>query len=438
MSRPPGSVAPGFPDPATLPGSGRILIAFSGGADSVCLAGNMVESKPSRPLLAVHIDHGLDEFSSQRAARAQTLADQLGLALQVERLDPAPRRGGEAAARDARYRIFTQLLSDDELLVTGHHADDQAETVLLRLLRGAGAQGMKGIPQQRRLGAGWLARPLLRWPRSKIIEWLQARELRWQDDPTNTDLGIDRNFLRHRVLPLLESRWPSLRQRLNRSADLALGAAEALDELAAMDLEHVQGRWQTVDHDRLKALSRFRQGQVLRLWCVRLGVEPPPGRRIDVFLDQIGQAASDRQPSMEWQGHRLSLWRHKLWLHPCPPDCGGWHTRWDGQQPLTLPGRLGKMSIDGAGSTEVRSLTLRFGRHGERIHLPNQKHSQAVRQLMADLGIPPWQRDQWPRIERGGRLLAVGSRWLDRAFAAELERLDCEIRWLEPPPEFVC
>lgn len=436
MTATPGPVAPGFPEPRALPGRGRILIAFSGGADSVCLAANLIQSASDRPLLAVHIDHRLDPGSQQRAEYAQTLADQLGIDLHLERLDPPP-DGGEAGARAARYGVFARLVQDDELLVTGHHADDQAETVLLRLLRGAGPMGLKGIPEQRRFGRGWLVRPLLSWSRDEVIDWLQKHNLRYQADPTNLDTAIDRNFLRQRIMPVLESRWPGLRQSIARSATLGQGATRALEALAAMDFLSARVNDYCLDQARLQALGRYRHGQVLRHWCFQRGIDAPPARQIDNFQDQLEQAAADRQPTLQWQKQRFILWRQQLWLAPSRPNQSAWQRQWQFDTPLRLPGDLGTLALEGKQAPRLPPVMARLGRPGERIRLPGQKHSRAIKQLMADLGVPPWQRDLWPRLEGDGRVLAIGSRWLDAEFAAELARAGCDLRWLQPPDDLV-
>ncbi|TVQ30248.1 MAG: tRNA lysidine(34) synthetase TilS [Wenzhouxiangella sp.] len=438
MKSAPGISAPAFPNPDSLPGQGRILIAFSGGPDSVCLAANLVESATRRPLLAIHVDHGLDQNSQQRARRAGKLAGQLGLPLHLEQLEAPPLTGGEAAARRARYAIFERHIQDNELLVTGHHSDDQAETMLLRLLRGAGPQGLLGIPQQRQFGRGWIARPLLDWPRSAVVAWLRSRGLEWQDDPTNSDLAMDRNFLRHRIFPLLESRWPGLRQSLARSARLGAGAADALEQMALEDLAMTLGPEQRLDHGRLQTLSRFRQGQVLRYWYLEKQLEPPPARRLDVFLDQLATAANDRQPCLDWAGHRLSLWRAQLWLHRSPRSFDAWRQDWTGEGKLRLPGTLGQLELSGANTSLGSPVSIRLGRKGERLRLQNRCGSRSVNQLMAEAGIPPWQRPLWPRLERDGQVLAVGDRWLDADFGSELSRLSAKLRWQARPGEFVC
>ncbi len=436
MTTRPGPIAPGFPEPRSLPGRGRILIAFSGGSDSVCLAANLVQSATDRPLLAVHIDHGLDPGSQQRAECAQALADQLGIDLHLERLDPPP-AGGEAGARAARYDVFARLIQNEELLVTGHHADDQAETVVLRLLRGAGPTGLKGIPKQRRFSRGWIARPLLSWSRDEVLDWLKNHDLRYQADPTNLDTAIDRNFLRQRIMPLLENRWPGLRHRIARSAALGQGATEALEALAAMDLRSARANDFCLNRARLQALGRYRLGQVLRHWCFQRGLEPPPARQLDDFLDQIEQAAADRQPMLQWLKQRIILWRQHLWLTPCRPDQSAWRRQWQLDKPLPLPGDLGALAIEGPQPTRLPPVIVRLGRPGERIRLPGQTHRRAVKQLMVDLGVPPWQRGLWPRLERAGQVLAVGSRWLDAEFAAELGRAGGVLRWQQPPDDIV-
>lgn len=426
---------PPVPGASDYPGHGRILIAFSGGADSVCLAAQVARSGTTRALLAVHVDHGLDPDSADRAAQAGELAAEIGLPFRLERL--ALGSGNEAEARRARYQTFEKLLGDEELLLTGHHADDQAETILLRLLRGAGPQGLAGIPRQRRLGRGWVFRPLLAWSRGSILSWLNQQGLNWQDDPTNTDLSIDRNFLRHRIVPLLESRWPGLRQRLGRSAALGAGAIEALDWLAEDDLKGVQIDRYRLDLHALLALNRFRQGQVLRYWCIQHALSPPPASQLDSFMDQLGQARPDRQPRLELGSRMLSCWRGQVWIDRTHPEFASWQTKWSGLGMLALPGRLGSLVLRGGEAAFSELLQVRLGGRGERIALPGRCGHHALNQLMAEAGIPPWQRRLWPRLELNGEIVAVGTRWLAGSFRELLAQRQLALEWRDRPSELI-
>jgi tRNA(Ile)-lysidine synthase len=420
-------------DPASLPGRGRILLAFSAGADSVCLAALLAECKISRPVLCVHIDHGLDAASSERAARAQAIAEGLGLAAQVIQVRPDPAHAGlEAGARKARYQALAGLMAPGDLLLTAHHADDQAETILMRLLRGSGPAGLSGIPACRTFGAGWLARPLLAFERQEIIAWLEAREMGWIEDPTNLDLSIDRNFLRRQVMPMLRRRWPGLDASIRRSGQLSLGAAQALESLAREDLGQGLNRHGGLWVEHLLRLSAYRQGEVIRLWCHRCGLEAPPGRQLEAFLDQLESSAHDRQPELRWQGHWLVRQGDAIWLFECEPLVPQDVLTWNGQSALHLPGQLGRLVLEG-GPAFAQPMHVYFGQQaGERIRLPGRAHHHAVKQLMNEAGIPAWQRPLWPRLYGNDELLAVGDRWLSHDFAGWLAEHGARLCWHGP------
>lgn len=422
-------------DAAELPGQGRILLAFSGGPDSVCLAALLAKANLSRPVLAVHVDHGLDPNSAQRAAQAEQIVTRLGLACQQLKVNPDPQLGGpEASARKARYHALAEMMGTDQLLLTAHHADDQVETILMRLLRGAGPDGLSGIPAQRRFGPGWLARPLLAWRRKQIIDWLQARELPWIEDPSNQDLSLDRNFLRHRVMPMLRERWPGVDGSIQRSGRLNQGAAEALQEIGNDDLSNCQVDQHRVRLESLARLSRFRQGELLRHWCHRAGLPAPPGRQLDEFLDQLRSSAADRQPELCWLSHRIIRHGSLLWLLGRQTETPAASIAWDGLKTLQLPNDLGRLELRSKQPCHEQ-LEVRFGTHpSERIRLPGRDHHHAIKQLMNEAGVPPWQRPLWPRLWQGDRLIAVGQRWIDADFQAWLEKQNGKLSWQAPFP----
>ena len=199
------------------------LIAYSGGMDSHVLLVALAELSSSRPnfpaLRAVHVHHGLSPYADDWADHCQSICQNLGVELVVHWVEVASHQASlERAARVARYQVFESVLKPGEILLQGHHQDDQAETLLLRLLRGTGVDGAKAIPAQRRLGAGEVFRPLLDFSREQLAQYARHQQLQWIEDESNQDTGFDRNYLRHQVLPLLQQRWPAASKVLARFA----------------------------------------------------------------------------------------------------------------------------------------------------------------------------------------------------------------------------
>ncbi|MGM0572056.1 MAG: tRNA lysidine(34) synthetase TilS, partial [Pseudomonadota bacterium] len=209
-----------------LPPHSRIRIALSGGMDSVLLlhvAASLYAGTDR--LSAVHVNHQLQPNADQTERFCQQVCGELGVPLDIRRVVVRSRQGAgkdtggiEEAARHARYQVFEDILVPDELLLMAHHGDDQAETVLFRLLRGTGVAGLGGMPGSRPLGEGLLYRPLLAFSRGELQAWATEKGIDWVEDPSNTDERFDRNFLRQTIMPLLKARWPSLISRIGHSA----------------------------------------------------------------------------------------------------------------------------------------------------------------------------------------------------------------------------
>ncbi len=428
---------PAFLEPARFPGAGRILVAFSGGPDSVCLAALLARSCKTRPVSCIHVDHGLDSESAERALRADAISRSLGLNCVIEQavVGRKPGRetgyegGTEGGARKARYAIFSRLLQRGETLVTAHHADDQAETILMRLLRGAGPAGLSGIPHQRPFGSGWLVRPLLDWSRSDIMAWLENEKLVWIADPANDDPNFDRNFVRHEIMPRLDARWPGVAGAIRRAGRLSEGAADAVTQIARIDLAQCLNPNRLLSLSCLQALPSFRQAEMLRYWCQKESRPTPPGAQLDEFLSQLEHAASDRQPMLNWAGQTLHAYNRWLWLDQERARPSSDPIAWSGSEPLMLPSGAGQLALTGSGAALCPALTVRFGQPAEKIRLPNRKHRHSVKKLMSEAGVPPWQRALWPRLWQGEKLLAVGQRWLDQQFASDLAALDLKLTW---------
>lgn len=421
-----------YPAVQDLPGKGPVLLAFSGGGDSVCLLHQLRQLKQNRGLLVIHVDHGLDSDSANRAERALALARAMGLDCQIERVQVDREGSMEANAREARYAALLRHLEPGGVLLTAHHADDVAETMLLRLLRGAGPFGLAGIARQRRFGPGHLVRPLLSWRRRDIVSYLRAHHLDWIDDPTNELSSLDRNFIRHEALPLIQKRFPGAVRAITRSADLNRSALVSLEELSLADLDAAELDQQRLDGQYLAGLDPFRASELVRQWCIALGLRPPPGARLEEFLRQVKDCAEDRQPELRWADTVVRCWQNKIWLEPSAwhsaPD---WSLDWDGSHAKDLPEPSGRLSVIGSCPVKRCAWRICSGQAAERIDLAGRGRRQ-VKALLTAHGVPPWQRRHWPRLYQEKRLLALGDVWLDSDFARELARAGARLQWHAP------
>lgn len=389
-----------------------LLVAFSGGLDSTVLLHALAAHPPLRAagLRALHIDHRLHPDSGRWAEHCVRVCAAIGVELQQVCVDVQPQGEGlEAAARAARYAAFARALRPGETLALAQHADDQAETVLLRLLRGAGGRGLAGMPPHRGIGRNRLWRPLLALSRAELLAYARHHGLAWLEDPSNRDTGFDRNFVRHRVLPLLQSRWPQAARTLAASAGWQAEAQALLDEAVAERLAAVQGLDPaTVSVAALQALSPAWQRQVLRAWLAALGLPPMPSTRLAEALGPLLAARDDALPSLQWRDAVLRRWSGLLWAGTVePPWPRAWERPWDGIGDLTLPdGRVYRLQRDDAGAPLALHVRLRRG--GERLMLPGRSHHSELKQVLQSLGLPPWQRERLPLLFEGDTLLAAG------------------------------
>lgn len=412
-----------------------LYVALSGGADSMCLAHQLAthpHRDPRIEIMCLHVDHGLDARSSDRAVAARQLAEELGLPCLVETMALDGQGNIEAKAREARYEFFKQQLKAGDVLVTAHHRDDVAETLMLRMLRGAGVAGLSGIEAHQPLGLGCLIRPLLDWSRSQIVDYLNSRQLKWIEDPTNEVLSIDRNFIRHEIMPKLMERFPGAQEALNRSAALNRQGATLLAQTLANTLAQDQRDHQRLCIEQWANKSAYEKGELIRLWCINQRIPPPPGKPLESFVSQIADPSPDRVPTLTWDVGTIYCYGGHLWLSPpqseADPDAAHTHghsalrdyaIEWNGADALTLPHGLGTLRLD------LTKLTLKaFAKNSAPIvfrvtsHQPNEKivlgspgRSHRTRRLLSEAQIPPWQRNSWPRLWWNDTLLACGARW---------------------------
>ncbi len=411
----------------------RVLVGVSGGLDSTALlhALAVAFNADRARLRAIHVHHGLHAHADGWAAHCQQACDEMGITLAIAHVDVACDAGNglEAAARKARHAAFEAELDDDEVLVLAHHRDDQAETFLLRALRASGPDGLGAMRRWRRFGRGWLWRPLLDLPRSALLAYAQQHGLQWIEDPSNTDTTLDRNFLRHRVLPLLRERWPHVESSFARSAALSAEASELLDEEDAQALLSVRNPDpRTIDVERLRGLPVARRARVLRRWIDELKLPPLPSRGVAQIEATLLDAATDARAEFAWSDAIVRRWRDVLHadiqLSPLPND---WQVHWDGHQPLALPGG-GALQLLGTDGFDA-PLRVHARQGGERIRLPGRSHSHSLKHVLQDKDVPPWQRERLPLLSApDGELFAAGDLVYSLTFEAWLHAHGARLR----------
>jgi len=421
------------------------LIAFSGGLDSTVLLAGCQRRANSPPLRAIHIDHGLHQDSAHWARDCRDMAAQFGVDYQSVRVDLAQVGGQslEAVAREARYRVFAEQLRPGEMLLTAHHEDDQLETVLLRLLRGTGVKGMRGIIASSEFAAGYLGRPMLGVSRAEIAAAASRWGLRWLQDPSNADQRFDRNYLRQVVLPALRVRWPAASRTVARAARQMADAQELLEEIASMDAAGIAdlGR---VPLEELLELTPARLRNLLRAVIEACGLRLPTAKQLDELTGALAVARRDAQTRVRWPGAEARIYGDFVYFmtplaDPSPPSTLGYlhpDRPWAGPE--------GRLELRAADSADTRhrladawvgpGLTVRFRCGGERLIPAGGTHHRPLKKLLQEIRVVPWMRSRIPLLYRDDQLAAVGDLWIcDAARAQAGEARSWQVYWDRHP-----
>jgi tRNA(Ile)-lysidine synthase len=408
-----------------------LCVGFSGGLDSAVLLHLLATDAGETQLRALHVHHGLQAGADEWARHCERICSELGVPLSVVHVEVTDNGEGlEAAARAARHEAFACALAPGDVLALAHHRDDQAETFLLRALRASGPEGLAAMRRWRPFGSGHLWRPLLAHGRDELLVYAKAHGLEWIEDPSNADARFDRNYLRRHVMPLLRQRWPHADAALARSAALCADATDALDSADALDLSGVAtADPHCISRTRLQALPAIRRARVLRRWIAALELPPLPGHGVDRIEDELLAARPDAQATFCWHGAAVTAWRdvlHAGFVVPdLPPD---WRAPWGGATPLPLPGG-GSLELQGAAAFDS-PVTVHARQGGERIVLPGRSHSHALKHVLQDLGVPPWERARLPLLsDADSQLLAAGDLIHSAVFDAWLRQRGARLRW---------
>jgi tRNA(Ile)-lysidine synthase len=427
---------------SALPADARCWVAYSGGVDSHALLHALAALRPMLPsrIAAVHVNHGLQADAGAWDRHCRDVCAELEVeyvSLQVNGRAAAG-ESREAAARAARYAALADWLPPRHYLLTAQHQDDQAETLLLQLLRGSGVKGLAAMPALATFGRGYLLRPLLERRRGALLEYAVANRLDWVEDPSNEDISLDRNFLRHAVLPLLGQRWPALAATLSRSARHCAEAALVLEQLAEQDAGALtNGSADTLSVSGLRRLSPQRRSNALRHWLVRQCGRSPSTAVLARIVDEVLLGRADAEACVRWSSCELRGYRDRLYLLPrgaayeAPVPL-----KWRPEEALALPNAGGVLSASRCTGGGLRArvfvaedVCVSWRRGGERCRPAGRRHHHALKKLFQEFGIPPWERGRIPLVYIGAELAAVADLWVCEPFDARPDEPGYRIHW---------
>jgi tRNA(Ile)-lysidine synthase len=423
---------------ARLPTPRKYWIGFSGGADSTALlqAIHECQEQLAVPIHAVHFHHGLQSEADAWQTHCETFCSERDIPFLSRRLeiDRSSKNSPEEESRNSRYRSVAEILGDAEMYLTAHHAEDQAETLFLNLMRGSGIEGLAGIPVLRNLENGWVARPLLDRNRPELEHFLEQKNIPWLTDPSNADTSFDRNYLRQELFPVLEQRWPGLGKRLFRTARNARITAGAM----AMFIESQSG---DLIRDRLKMplqklleLEPEMQTLILRQWLRRHEVPVLPEARLLEFLDQLAGSQLTSSAEVQWADWMIKRYQRDLWLHRRNPFLACPEKKWKNGMMFDIGPDSGALRLIGETTAIPASWKVRARKGGDRIRMVPNGPSYKIKELFRAAVIPPWLRSGIPVLEWDGEPVALGDWVIGHRLEGWLFENDLKYQWRPSDP----
>ena len=409
--------------------SRQILVAFSGGLDSTVLLHQLVQWRTENPgvtLRAIHVHHGLSANADAWVRHCENVCQQWQVPLVVERVQLAQEGLGiEAQARQARYQAFARTLLPGEVLVTAQHLDDQCETFLLALKRGSGPAGLSAMGEVSEFAGTRLIRPLLARTRGELAQWALAHGLRWIEDESNQDDSYDRNFLRLRVVPLLQQRWPHFAEATARSAALCAEQESLLDELLADDLAHCQTSQGTLQIAPMLAMSDARRAAIIRRWLAGQNAPMPSRDALVRIWQEVALAREDASPCLRFGAFEIRRYQSQLWWIKSVAGQSETIVPWQTWlQPLELPAGLGSVQLTAGGDIRPpradEAVSVRFKAPGL-LHIVGRNGGRKLKKIWQELGVPPWLRDTTPLLFYGETLIAAAGVFVTQEGVAEGE-----------------
>lgn len=425
---------------SSFPDVEKFWIACSGGMDSSVLLHLFYSNKSQikQSLEVIYVNHGLQEKSVDWGEFCKKQCQHYEIPFtQLEINEECPKGVSiEEWAREKRYSLIAQTMNKNDVLFTAHHQDDQVETFFLQALRGAGPRGLVSMPSIKKFVNGFHARPLLQFQRSEIQRYANDNDLVWHDDNSNYDTRYDRNYLRHKILPRIEERWPAYRETISRTINHQNEYKSLLDEIAYNDMKlALHKNNMCLSLEIIQKLSFERQKNLVFVWLDELRLDSPGSKHMAQIISDIINSTTDKSPCVNWKDVEVRRYRNLLYASKIMNK----HNvkikfDWDPESPLTIleetliaKPEIGK-GISKA-NTKNAKFVVRYRQGGEKIHPDNLAHSKTVKQLFQERGVLPWQRDRIPLIYINEKLAVIPGFCVDKNYSAAKDESSWDIQW---------
>ncbi|MEL0628143.1 tRNA lysidine(34) synthetase TilS [Psychromonas aquatilis] len=403
----------------------RLIVALSGGVDSVVLLHLLKDFQGQYgqyQVIAHNVNHGLSENAQQWGSFCKDLCHQLAIPFISSHvvIQKKSRTSLEALARDARYQCFQEKMQDNDIILTGHHEDDQLETLLLALKRGSGSTGLQGIRTQQDFFTGSLLRPLLIFSRVQLVNYANEHGLQWIEDESNQNTDFDRNFIRHNVSPLLNKRWPAIAKSASRTAQLCQEQQSLLDEIAIEDLNACLVESFAQKTLLVSAAARFsdaRRNNLIRHWLKSNGLQYPSHKQLKILWQEVALAAADKQPQLRLGTYLIRRYQGRLYIvSEQPLALPEKPLNWSGEDILWID--KNRLGVDfSAVSKELAkqynvSCYLRKHLDASLTCLPEGRDKpRTIKKLLHEYQVPPWLRDHVVFVFVDGQLIEALDVW---------------------------
>jgi tRNA(Ile)-lysidine synthase len=420
----------------------KIFIAYSGGVDSHVLLhlSALTEGFKSK-ITAVYINHGLQAETDAWAVHCQMVAQALGVKFKCLKVNVQKTAGKslEELAREARYQAFKTLLGQYDVVLLAQHREDQMETVLLQLFRGAGVQGLSAMPEAISFGQGLMCRPFLDIAKQEIDDYATDSKLSWVEDPSNKSDDFDRNFLRNQIVPQLKQKWPALDKTIARSARHCANAHRLSENLAKeLFTQVIDMADQTLNIVQLLELDTNRQYLVIRQWFKVNQLRMPAEKIMQGIVNEVINAKESSNPEIRGQGYSIRRYRNKLFclkLSDFNTECCEQHWKENTKQLELNDGSKLIISESAEGISEAvwknACVTVKFRQGAEKIRLSGREGRHSLKKLYQEKSIPPWLRSNIPLIYLDGNLAAVADLWVSAEYSSHLKEPCYQIDWLK-------
>ncbi len=386
-----------------LPPIKRWVVALSGGLDSVVTLHLASQLLPPNSVCAVHVNHQLQSQANDWQALCEQLCNSYAIPIKSYVINP--QGVSEQLLRDARYDCFLDFIHEQDCFLFGHHANDQAETILFRMVRGAGSKGVSAIPAERALGKGHLLRPLLALPRHELESYARQSNLQWVEDPSNHSLDYDRNYLRHEVVKPLVKHWPKACEKMALSAALIEQEHQLLNDYLETDLQTIAEH----NYFNLKAwgaLSENKGNALLRLWLKRETGRVVSSKQFKQIVEQLIYSKQDSNAHSILGNYTLKRYKQLLFVLATPRLTEAWPKLVIAEHQVRL--KQGVLSVESC----QRGIDLKPEMYWQSAELglvvkAENRPAKKLKKLLQESAVAPWHRDSWPILMLGKEVVAV-------------------------------